>query len=390
MVGIPSNIARCVSVIRTIRTMRPSSSLIAILALQLCSAVTHGNKEAMILRGKCSWFGGPDDMGVSPDEGLAFLYDVSDAPHLFLPTQPPGTTGLARRLDPDVFYVATRWDYAVTPKNILPDMLVRVRAPKTGREFTAYCADWGPHESTGRVADLSRGLMTALGIETDDEVEVVYEVKGMSYDSIVISSGHGLYVRGASGFADEVDEARRVVARLADELDARGVSVTEFHDDTSKSQDQNLKTIVNFHNSCGAHDLDISVHFNAYDTNAHGTEVLYYNESALASQMSAAIAQAGGFTNRGGKQRKELAFLKNTKAPAILLEVCFCDNKNDVDLYEKKFSEICDAIANVLGGAEQVTLPPEPVEPPPAEATVARVDIVTSGNVIVTINGKPV
>ena len=33
----------------------------------------------------------------------------------------------------------------------------------------------------------------------------------MSYGSIVLSSGHGKYVRGASGIIDEVDEARRVV-----------------------------------------------------------------------------------------------------------------------------------------------------------------------------------
>src|SRR4029077_15810569 len=35
---------------------------------------------------------------------------------------------------------------------------------------------------------------------------------------IAISAGHGLYVRGASGILDEVDEARRVVARLGEEL----------------------------------------------------------------------------------------------------------------------------------------------------------------------------
>jgi hypothetical protein len=33
----------------------------------------------------------------------------------------------------------------------------------------------------------------------------------MSYGRVVISSGHGLHVRGASGVLDEVDEARRVV-----------------------------------------------------------------------------------------------------------------------------------------------------------------------------------
>lgn len=126
------------------------------------------------LRGKCSWFGGPSDTGVALDEGLAFIYDVDDAPHLFLPQQPAGTTGLARRLDPEVPYVAVRWDYDDTPKPMLLEIKALVRSTKTGREFVAYPADWGPNEATGRVADISPGLMERLGIETDSEVEVIY------------------------------------------------------------------------------------------------------------------------------------------------------------------------------------------------------------------------
>jgi hypothetical protein len=85
--------------------------------------------------GKCSWFGGPEDMGVDADEGLALLYDYDDAPHLFLYEQPEGTTGLARRLDPSVYYVACRWDYDITPKSMLrdPDTYALVRATKTGK-----------------------------------------------------------------------------------------------------------------------------------------------------------------------------------------------------------------------------------------------------------------
>ena len=71
--------------------------------------------------GTCSWFGGPADTGVSPSEGLAFIYDYDEAPWLFLPDQPSGTSGLARRLDPGVFYLACRWDYDVTPKTMLRD-----------------------------------------------------------------------------------------------------------------------------------------------------------------------------------------------------------------------------------------------------------------------------
>ena len=85
--------------------------------------------------GKCSYFGGPEDDGVDADEGLAFLYDVEDAPQLFLAVAPDDADGLARRLNPYVPYLAARWDYSVTPKGMLagPDMAL-VRASKTGRQ----------------------------------------------------------------------------------------------------------------------------------------------------------------------------------------------------------------------------------------------------------------
>jgi N-acetylmuramoyl-L-alanine amidase len=132
------------------------------------------------LCGTCSWFGGPEDDGVDPDEGLAFIYDYDDAPHLFLDKQPPGTTGLARRLDPDVYYIACRWDYDITPKEMLRDQTRMALVKARGHSFLAYPADWGPHEDTGREADISPGLMEALGIETDDEVEVIYPAPDQS------------------------------------------------------------------------------------------------------------------------------------------------------------------------------------------------------------------
>ena len=126
-------------------------------------------------KGRVSWFGGPSDDGVSASEGLAFLYSYDDAPYLFLDEQPPNTTGLARRLNADeVFYVACRWDYSVTPKEMLASK--QQALVRSGKKFRyAFPADWGPHEEeTGRAADISPALMKALGIETDDEVEVIY------------------------------------------------------------------------------------------------------------------------------------------------------------------------------------------------------------------------
>ena len=124
--------------------------------------------------GKVSYFGGPKDTGVSPDEGLAFIHDKMDAPHLFLPYQPANTTGLARRLNPFVHYIACRWDYDVTPREALLQQVALVRNTKTGMALTAFPADWGPNEKTGRIADISPGLLNDLDLETDDEVEVIW------------------------------------------------------------------------------------------------------------------------------------------------------------------------------------------------------------------------
>jgi hypothetical protein len=124
-----------------------------------------------------SWFGGPSDTGVSADEGLAFFYEFDDAPHLFLDSQPPHTSGLARRLNPATYYVACRWDYDVTPKDMLAQSGYMALVSANGRTFAAYPADWGPHGDTGRVADLSPGLMAALQITTDDEAEIIYPAR---------------------------------------------------------------------------------------------------------------------------------------------------------------------------------------------------------------------
>jgi N-acetylmuramoyl-L-alanine amidase len=188
---------------------------------------------------------------------------------------------------------------------------------------------------------------------------------GMSYDSIVISSGHSTKCPGASGILDEVTEATRVVDRLADELEKRGVEVYVFHDTKSTSVDQNLNAIVDFHND-HERDLDVSVHFNAYENTSKpmGTEVLYLTQPGLADEVSAAIARCG-LIDRGGKYRDDLFFLKNTDEPSILIEICFVDSEADCEIYEQQFVDICEAIADVLGGAEGGPRPIRPERPEP-------------------------
>ncbi len=130
-------------------------------------------------QGKISTFGGPDDKGVGQTEGLA-LIGQADAgkwwfSSLFLTR---GSTGYARGLNPDAYYIAMRWNYAETPKNLLRRMVVRVCNPANGRIAFARPVDYGPGDGTlidgnptrdtGRIADLSPGLAAYLGLETDD------------------------------------------------------------------------------------------------------------------------------------------------------------------------------------------------------------------------------
>ena len=128
-----------------------------------------------IYKGKMSWFGGPHDKGVQPYEGLALYtaHDVKDNPELFLKEQPPHTSGLARRLNPDAYYIAMRWKYKEEHGvDQLRKTQVKVTNPKNGKSVLAWPADWGPNIRTGRIADLSPGILKALDLETNDEVEV--------------------------------------------------------------------------------------------------------------------------------------------------------------------------------------------------------------------------
>ena len=134
--------------------------------------------------GRMSTFGGPADDGVGPHEGLA-LIGPSDLALwwfacLFLAQPPSGTTGLARRLNPRAYYLAMRWDYARFPKMFLRAAVVKLTNPANDRYIYARPVDYGPGDGTvidggltpdtGRLADLSPGAATALGLATDDAV----------------------------------------------------------------------------------------------------------------------------------------------------------------------------------------------------------------------------
>ena len=191
--------------------------------------------------------------------------------------------------------------------------------------------------------------------------------------SFAISSGHGLKVPGAKGPSPwgltEVPEARRMLAEVARLLTAAGHKVATFNEDSATTVSGNLSNIAAWHKrQSGQH---VSIHYNAFQvttTRNMGAEVCHKSAPALAAKVSKAIANAGGFTDRGAKLRTNLHFLNNL-ANSILLEICFVDSKIDCDLYRASFGKIAAAVAEALGGTG--TAPPPP-EPPPGGRPVLR------------------
>ena len=174
----------------------------------------------------------------------------------------------------------------------------------------------------------------------------------MGYQRIVVSSGHGLYVRGAAGIIDEVDQARLVVDRLAEVLEDYGVEVTALHDNVSRSQNENLWWLTDQHNAC-KRDLDISVHFNAFEqtSSPKGCEVWYVTQQELARKLSAAMATIG-LKDRHEKYTDDLHFLNQTTMPSVLLEVCFVNSSADCAIYQDNFEALIEALAGELVGEE--------------------------------------
>src|SRR6516165_4978098 len=75
-----------------------------------------------------------------------------------------------------------------------------------------------------------RGLKSAdkpkrrtFKLSKPSHAEAVFSFSGPAPMNVVISSGHSKYVRGASGYIDEVDEARKVVEAVARYLRKLGV-----------------------------------------------------------------------------------------------------------------------------------------------------------------------
>ena len=169
---------------------------------------------------------------------------------------------------------------------------------------------------------------------------------------IGIDKGHRLGT-GASKILNETTENRKIGNELIRMLKEKGHTVVDCTSELA-NVDSQLGEIAR---KANAQELDVfcSIHLNA--GGGSGTETFIWNGSwsgkeanrAIAKKVNDAVVASCNFRNRGVKEANYYV-VRATKAPAILVEVCFVDSIEDNQKYD--YIKVAKAIFKGLTGQE--------------------------------------
>jgi N-acetylmuramoyl-L-alanine amidase len=193
---------------------------------------------------------------------------------------------------------------------------------------------------------------------------------------------------GARGIKIEDNLTLDVGNRVMTKLKALGHEVVPCKPNSASTVGQSLAQRCNIANSNRV-DVFVSIHFNAFNAQANGTEIYAGSETSrrIAKPVLDEIVKLG-FFNRGVKSGSHLFVVRNTSMPAILVEVCFLDSQRDMNIYEP------EAAANAIVKGLTGQLPVNPVNPVPDEelnkdTTVLRLQRTLNRLKINDRNGRP-
>ena len=168
---------------------------------------------------------------------------------------------------------------------------------------------------------------------------------------VCIDAGHGGKDPGAvaNGF-NEKDLNLAIALACWDELARYGVSVK-----LSRTKDEN-DTTAEAIRECNAFapDLAVDIHCNA--GGGDGAEVYHsiHNSPETANNILSELVKIGQ-NSRGAKTLKNangtdyFGFIRETKAPAVLVECAFVDNKKDIQIIDTKAEQNAMGVAIAKG-----------------------------------------
>ena len=173
---------------------------------------------------------------------------------------------------------------------------------------------------------------------------------------ILLIAGHGgtPYDNGAVGCGyTEAVETRRMANAVAPLLRAYGFEVALY--DQSKDAYKVVTQGGSLPLSGVSYVLEFHLNSAANDPKGNGvttgTEIFVHTNEAGVTVEEAILRRvcALGFKNRGIKRSSGLAVLKHVKGRGVshaLVETCFIDDRDDMELYGRKFDAIARAIAD--------------------------------------------
>ncbi|MFD1851999.1 N-acetylmuramoyl-L-alanine amidase [Oceanobacillus bengalensis] len=172
----------------------------------------------------------------------------------------------------------------------------------------------------------------------------------LSGATIVLDPGHGGYDSGAIGLNGTYEKSMTSITAdyLADELHNAGANVI-----VTRSGDYfvSLEERARISNSYPT-DAFISLHYNAFPIiSAQGISTYYISQTgkALAKPVQTALTSSTNLYNRGIVQ-ENFHVLRNTTAPAILIELGFITNPYDLSVVQNSSHQntVAKAITNGL------------------------------------------
>ena len=164
---------------------------------------------------------------------------------------------------------------------------------------------------------------------------------------VFVGVGHGGSDSGAVKYIIEKEYTLKVAKLVAEYLKARGV---EYKLSRTTDVDTDMNSKVKMCNDYKP-DLVIDIHFNA--GGGKGFEVYRYSGGGtsltLANNINAEVkkimSSRGVKTKLGSNGKDYFAIIRDTNAPAALLEGGFVDSKSDADFIKANYKKLAEAYA---------------------------------------------